>query len=182
MMRAGYDPIGMLEFFSLMVEEEKRNPILFQRYFFTHPFAHERLDNLKVLLREKGYSVPDSIYRSYLKSGAEIKEKDNLFVADIRFGDDVLFTIAGNDKESVEKRVEKIKKAIDDALKAGARRFDFRIVRDNDQAWIQSKGRKIFEPTEFDISNSGLSRDELLKNALARIQRYLWEESVKRGI
>lgn len=182
MIRAGYDPIGMLEFFSLMVEEEKRNPILFQRYFFTHPFAHERSDNIKILLREKGFQIPNSIYRSYLTSKAEVKEKDNLFIAEINFGDDVLFTIAGNDKESLGNRADEIKKSIDDALKAGARRFDFKIVRDSDHAWIQGKGRKIYEPTEYDISNSGLSRDEFLKNALSRIQRFLWEESVKRGI
>jgi hypothetical protein len=182
MIRAGYDPVGILEFFSLLVEEEKRNPILFQRYFFTHPFAHERLENMKVLLRERGYKIPDSIYRSYLESQTIVREKDNLFLADITFGDDVLFTIAGNDKESVEKRAEKIKKTIDEALKAGAKRFDFKIVKDNYRAWIQGKGRKIYEPTESDISNSGLSRDELLKKALTRIQRFLWEESVKRGI
>ncbi len=182
MIRAGYDPIGMLQFFSFLMEEEKRNPHLFQNYFLVHPYSHERIDSQKKLLREMGYYVPDSIIRSWLESGIKAREEGGVNLVDIEFGGELLFTIAGHDAELLEQRARSITATLDEIIKSGASRFNFRIAGDEDRAWIQAKGRIFYEPEDLDIENSGVDRDEYLKTVLKKIQRLLWEERVKQRI
>ena len=180
--RAGYNPIGMLEFFNFMVEEEKRNPFLYQKYFFTHPFAHERISELKKILISMGYKVPDSLYRSYLESSIETREENGTFLIDIIFDKETLFTIADTNKLELEERAENITLGLKEILDMGATRFDFRIVKDADRAWIQAKGRTFYEPTSLDIEKSGMDRDALLKQILAKIKQLLLEEQIKRRV
>ena len=182
MIRAGYDPIGMLQFFSFMKEEEKRNPHLFQNYFLVHPYAHDRIDSQKKILREMGYDVPDSIIRSWLCSGIKAREEDGVCLVDIEFGSELIFTIAGDDAESLEYRAKKITTTLDEIIRSGANRFSFRMVSDDDRAWLQAKGRIFYEPEDLDVENSGVGRDEFLKTVLKKIQRLLWEERVKQRI
>jgi len=182
MMRAGYDPIGMLQFFSFMKEEEKRNPHLFQNYFLVHPYAHDRIDSQKKILREMGYDVPDSVIRSWLCSGIKAREEDGVNLVDIEFGNELIFTIAGHDAESLEYRAKKITTTLDEIIRSGANRFSFRMVSDDNRAWLQAKGRIFYEPDDLDIENSGVGRDEFLTTVLKKIQRLLWEERVKQRI
>lgn len=182
MIRAGYDPIGMLQFFSFMKEEEKRNPHLFQNYFLVHPYAHERIDSQKKILREMGYDVPDSIIRSWLCSGIKAREEEGVNLVDIEFGSELIFTIAGHDAESLEDRAKKITTTLDEIIGSGANRFSFRMVSDDDRAWLQAKGRIFYEPEDLDVEKSGVGRDEFLKAVLKKIQRLLWEERVKQRI
>lgn len=182
MIRAGYDPIGMLQFFSFIKEEEKRNPHLFQNYFLVHPYAHERVDSQKKILRDMGYDVPDSIIRSWLESGIKVREEEGVNLVDIEFGSESIFTIAGHDAESLEERAKRITTTLDEIIRSGADRFSFRIVSDDDRAWLQAKGRIVYEPEDLDVENSGVGRDEFLKTVLGKIQRLLWEERVKQRI
>ncbi|MFH1515344.1 MAG: M48 family metallopeptidase [bacterium] len=182
MIRSGYDPIGMLQFFSFMIEEEKRNPILYKNYFLVHPYATERVETMKIILRSRGYDVPDSLYRSYLESAIEIREENGLKLIDIQFGGDVIFTIVGKNKDALELRATQITKTLDELVNLGAGRFDFRIINDMDRSWIGAKGRIFYEPENLDIEKSGLNREEYLDKILKKIRRLLWEERVKNRI
>jgi len=182
MTRANYDPVGMLQFMSYMIEEEKRRPELFQNYFFVHPFAYERLETLKTDIRAMGYKVPDSLYRSYLESGIETREEGDHEVIDIKFGGEILLTIAGADPDKLKERARLITNTLDSLLRSGARDFDFHIVADGNRIWIQAKGRILYEPTDLDIKNSGLEGKEFLDRILKKLKRLMWEERIKRGI
>ena len=180
--RAGYNPVGMLQFMGFMVEEEKRRPELFHNYFFVHPFADVRLETLKKLTREMGYKVPDSLYRSYLESGIASREENGVQLVDIKFGGETIVTIAGNDKKELEDRALRITSTLDSLLNEGTRDLDFTIAKDGDMSWIQAKGRILYEPTQTDIDNSTLGRDEFLKKILAKVKHLMWEERLKRRI
>jgi hypothetical protein len=181
-LRAGYDPIGILQFMSYMVEEEKRRPELFQNYFFVHPFAYERLESLKTQLREKGFKVPESLYRSYLESGIETREEKGIELIDIKFGGEVLLTIAGDNADELKERAKDITNSLDNLLRSGVRDFDFHIVGEDDRMWIQARGRILYEPSELDLKNAGLERKEMLGSIIDKLKRLMWEERIKRGI
>jgi Zn-dependent protease with chaperone function len=182
MIRAGYDPIGMLEFFSFMMEEEKRNPMLYKNYFFVHPFAHERINSLKSILLDMGYKVPDSLYRSYLTGEAKEHESEGIHLIDITLEGEILFTIAGESKEGLTARADKITKSLHEILNSGATRFEFRIVKSDNKSWIQAKGIILYEPDEKDIENAGIDSETYLKQILSRINLLMMKEQIKRRI
>jgi predicted Zn-dependent protease len=47
MQRAGYDPRGMVEFMSLLVEQQQRNPGAVERFLSSHPAPAERVQDIQ---------------------------------------------------------------------------------------------------------------------------------------
>ena len=45
MVRAGYDPQGMVSFFNKLLSERRRNPSRLEQWFATHPLTEERIQN-----------------------------------------------------------------------------------------------------------------------------------------
>ncbi|HEV2147179.1 MAG TPA: M48 family metallopeptidase [Longimicrobiaceae bacterium] len=45
MVRAGYNPQGMVRFFNELLSERKRNPSRLEQWFSTHPLTEERIQN-----------------------------------------------------------------------------------------------------------------------------------------
>ena len=52
MMRAGYSPNGLPQFFAKMESEQQRNPSKVEQWFATHPGTSERIQNTRTLIAQ----------------------------------------------------------------------------------------------------------------------------------
>jgi beta-barrel assembly-enhancing protease len=52
MMRAGYNPNGLPQFFNKMQQEQQRNPSKVEQWFATHPGTSERIQNTQAIIAQ----------------------------------------------------------------------------------------------------------------------------------
>ena len=121
MIRAGYDPIGMLEFFTYMEGLERRRPQLEGNYFTIHPHAKDRIKNLRAHLETKGIKVPDEIYRLHLSLDMVCEAVDDHHECTIFVGDEPTFVIAGDDGDELSDRGFEVIHRLREAFNKGIR-------------------------------------------------------------
>lgn len=66
MVAAGYDPVAYLELMGILEQQSIHRPEPGGNYFTVHPHPDERIANIRAVLEELGYDVPDEIYRIHI--------------------------------------------------------------------------------------------------------------------
>ena len=175
MIDAGFDPIGMIEFFTYMQGQQRRHPQLEGNYFTIHPYAEERVDILTKHLESLGIDVPDNIYRLHLDLDMDCDKVDEHFECLIYIGDDPAFTLAGDDEDELIDRGFEVISRLRDAFNAGLRDYQVYARERDGTHYIGARGSALISVTAGDMKYLEGDASEINKARLDKLKFRLWK-------
>lgn len=182
MVRAGYEPLGMLEFMSRLEAASKSNPLLEQGYFLTHPYPTERVAAIGDWMRQRGYTVPVQVFKSRLPVAIRplSPEEGSETIPEglgLHLGGEWIYTFAGP-PDNAALRADQAARQLRAVLEAGALDYDFRIATGEAVRIVSNQGL-VLEIAKEDAALASLDTAELARETLLRIRRVLWRHRVK---
>jgi hypothetical protein len=182
MIEAGYDPLGMIEFFGYMEGLERRRPGFPGNYFTIHPHADERIDILSAHLKTKGINFPDNLYRLHLALDFDCRDVDDHFECTVFIGDEGAFVLAGDDREQLTERAYEVVHRLRDAFSKGLRAYEVRSRMKDGTHYIEARGSVLISVTALDERYLEGDASEINKSRLENIKFILWQYYIERRI
>ena len=182
MIQAGYDPIAMLEFFTYMESIERRRPQLTGNYFTIHPYAEDRIENLRQHLRDEGIDVPDQLYRLHLALDLNCADVGDHFECSVYAGDYAIFTMASKSEEELMDRGYEVIDGLRDAFAAGLRDYEVRSRENRGVYYLEAKGAALLNVSLEDRKYLGNDPQAINNERLKNIKYVLWRYYIERRI
>ena len=151
MIDAGYDPVGMIEFFTYMDGLQRRRPQLTGNYFTIHPYSDERNENLRAHLKSKGIEIADNVYRLHLALDFVCEPVDDHFECSVYIGDVPAFTMADDDEESLTDRGFEVIHRLREVFNLGLRDHQVYSRERDGTYYIGALGSTIVSVTSDDV-------------------------------
>jgi len=151
MIDAGYDPVGMIEFFTYMDGLQRRRPQLAGNYFTIHPYSDERIKNLRAHLESNGIKLPDNIYRLHLALDFVCEAVDDHFECSVYIGDVPAFTLADDDGEFLTDRAFEVIHRLREVFNLGLRDHQVYSRERDGTYYIGALGSTIVSVTSDDV-------------------------------
>lgn len=181
MTKAGYAPVGMLEFMSRLEWAAVGNPLLEEGYFLTHPYPAERREAITKWMRDRGYRVPVQVQKTRPPVSLEDwrpDEESAVAHLALHLAGEEVFRFAGTPDESRE-RAERTVVRLQAVLEAGAFDYDFTLRTLATGPQITTKHGYILTIREDDALLAGVTKIELAEKTLKRLKQILWERRIR---
>ena len=182
MIRAGYDPLGMLEFFGYMEGLQRRRPQMQGNYFTVHPYPEDRGDNIRAYLKAKGIEIPDILYRLHLALDLDCHNTDDHFECTIFVGDQPTFILAGENEDELMERGYEVIGRLRDAFSKGLRDYEVNPREKDGTYFIVAKHSILVSVTRADVLYMGKDAQTINDERLEKLKYILWQYYIERRI
>ena len=182
MIKAGYDPLGMLEFFGYMEGLQRRRPQMEGNYFTVHPYAEDRGDNLRAYLKTKGVEIPDVLYRLHLALDLDCHKTDDHFECTVFVGDQPTFILAGDNQDDLMERSYEVIGRLRDAFSKGLRDYEVNQREKDGTYFIVAKHSILISVTSPDALYIGKDAQTINAERLEKLKFILWQYYIERRI
>jgi hypothetical protein len=172
---AGFDPIGMIEFFTYMDGQQRRHPQLEGNYFTIHPYAEERVETLREHLESKGYDIPDNIYRLHLALDLNCEKVDEHFECTIDVGDDPTLTLAGDDEDELIDRGFEVITRLRQVFSRGVRDYQVYARERDGTHYLGAMGSTLISVTSDDEKYLEGDASDINAKRLKDLKFKLWK-------
>jgi len=184
MTKAGYEPVGMLEFMSRLEWASASNPLLEEGYFLTHPYPVERRQAISAWMVARNYPVPVQIQK--MRAPVTIEpwsETPDGPVAHLclHVGGIEVFRFAGRPEES-QPRADRAVIRLQAVLEAGALDYDFASRQTAQGTEIYTRHGVVFVLTPDDAALAGMTEAELGTATVQRLKQVLWQRRIKQRL
>lgn len=183
--KAGYDPSAMMQFFEKMHRLELRSAPMYEGYFDVHPPTEDRIKIVKSHLQSMQLDVPDGDgYKVQARVYATEKcEDDGECVGIIMHSSTPLMTIADTgDSVSPYERSRRIVMVLNRLLDKGPRIYDVSTARLGEEPAVWILGELVAPVLPLDARRAGLTADELAIQWKESIKNFIWSDAVNDGL
>lgn len=179
MVRAGYNPEGMLTFMKKLEAKHDQSPGLPLGIFQTHPATFRRVTSIARAMREEGLE-PDlrRIDGTAYARSVEIEGTDARYRVVV--GERVVYTPAGlGSGPGSRDRADGIAGRINSALDRGLRPSD--IIQNRANRSLLAGGDEILRVEPEDLSGGSFDADAILQEAHSALEYAVWADWLRRG-
>ncbi|MCS7263812.1 MAG: M48 family metallopeptidase [Armatimonadetes bacterium] len=181
LMRAGYNPVGLLTFFEKLARLEKQStpPQFLPGYWTTHPALEERINSVKQWLTASSLQINRRPVTKALQ--VDVKELDfnGTKIAALLLDNEELCKFAPFNNQSAIERAKEAAKHLDEVLEVGAQVFDFRIKVKPDGIVVFATLRPLWTLTAEDIALNQVSPEQLALKIRQAINKAFLRERLK---
>lgn len=181
LLRAGYNPVGLLTFFEKLSRLEKQStpPQFLPGYWTTHPAIDERINSIKQWLTASGLPINRRPVTKALRVEVKELEFNGTKVATLMLDGKELCKFAPLDKQGATDRAKEAAKRLDEVLEMGAQVFDFRTKVTTEGITVFAALQPLWTLTAEDIVVNQASPEQLALRIQQTINRAFLRERLK---
>lgn len=181
LLRAGYNPVGLLTFFEKLYRLEKQStpPQLLPGYWTTHPALEERINSVKQWLLESGLPINRRPVTKALQVEVKEMEFNGAKVAALMLDNEELCKFAPSNKQNAIDRAKEAARQLDEVLEIGAQVFDFRTKITPDGVVVFAALRPLWTLSDEDIAVNQASPEQMAMKIRQVINRAFLRERLK---
>ncbi len=181
LLRAGYNPVGLLTFFEKLSRLEKQStpPQFLPGYWTTHPAIDERINSVKQWLTASGLPINRRPVTKALRVEVKELEFNGTKVATLMLDGEELCKFAPLDKQGATDRAKEAAKRLDEVLEMGAQVFDFRTKVTSEGITVFAALQPLWTLTAEDIVVNQASPEQLALRIQQTINRAFLRERLK---
>jgi hypothetical protein len=177
-----YHPVAMLTVLEGLARMEANSPAANLGVMQTHPLAVERVEATKRNLAERHIPLERARVTKYPTATAAAVTKNGRDIAELRFGDHLLFQpAAGVDGASPLVRARQGAAAVNEQMLADLSLLDIASMPRGDAVAIEARGKTLFTIMPEDAAFHQSTVDALARQALEGFRAAFYEVRVKRA-
>jgi predicted Zn-dependent protease len=177
-----YHPVAMLTVLEGLARMEANSPTVDMGVMQTHPLAVERVEATKRTLMERHIPLERARVTKYPTAAATAVTKSGREIAELRFGDHVLFQPAAEvEGVSPLARAQQGAEVVNEQMLADLSLLDIASMPQGSAVAIEARGKTLFTITPEDAAFHQSTVDALARQALDGFRAAFYEVRVKRA-
>lgn len=177
MVKAGYNPVGMLTFLERLSRTSTSDPGLTLGILQTHPGSRDRCKYVAAQIQSMGLAVNRQSITGSLTALAEPTQADGRSSWQVKLGDDLLFEPAPiPDGVSAEQRAKMMAVRVNQSMAREPRLRDVTVGSDGKSVMIH--GETVVSVTSEDCAQCGKPAKEVATVAANVIRKAIWRDEI----
>ncbi|MCS7223012.1 MAG: M48 family metalloprotease [Armatimonadetes bacterium] len=184
LLRAGYNPVGLLTFLEMLKTMEEASPTAFLMpgYWTTHPTMAERVNAVRDKLKQAGLSINRRPVTGALKVEAREVDVNGRKLSVVLLAGEELFRLDSADGVPHDQRAQSVVQKLDSVLGAGARPFQFHFQVDRDGLVFSWNKDPIVRIHNSDLLTMGQTPQDLARHLSQVVTRVFLRERLRGGL
>jgi predicted Zn-dependent protease len=178
MMKAGYNPVGILTFMERLARQEMLQPDTNWGIYQTHPPSPERAAALLQELKDLHVPIDRRKVDPGLRADYVTSKLNDVPVMEVKMYNTPIAYLAADGSSTAESRAEAACQAINALFDEGLLVSDVRLTQDKNG--IIARGQPIVTFSAADATAQKSTPQDLSKNALDALKKVIWEDRFNR--